>query len=78
MQAVSRHAEALDGADVAAATTHAVEPVIRLPWLPPGVHITSVCDSPADREIDDPLLPTRRARRRASRLPTVSRSPSPG
>lgn len=53
VQAVSSYAEALDGADVAAATTHAVEPVIRRSWLTPGVHITSVGYNPAGREIDD-------------------------
>jgi ornithine cyclodeaminase len=50
---VSSYAEALDGADIAAATTHAVEPVIRRSWLTPGVHITSVGYYPAGREIDD-------------------------
>ncbi|MET7986606.1 MULTISPECIES: ornithine cyclodeaminase family protein [unclassified Streptomyces] len=53
VRAVSSYAEALDGADIAAATTHAVEPVIRRPWLTPGVHITSVGYNPAGREIDD-------------------------
>ncbi|MFD5818710.1 ornithine cyclodeaminase family protein [Streptomyces sp. NPDC127038] len=54
--AVSGYAEALDGADIAAATTHAVEPVIRRPWLTPGVHITSVGFNPAGREIDDATI----------------------
>ncbi|WTR35689.1 hypothetical protein OG427_01290 [Streptomyces sp. NBC_00133] len=36
------YAEALDGADIAAAATHAVEPVVRRSWLTPGVHVTSV------------------------------------
>ncbi|KQV99373.1 ornithine cyclodeaminase family protein [Streptomyces sp. Root369] len=53
VRAVSSYAEALDGADIAAATTHAVEPVIRRSWLTPGVHITSVGYNPAGREIDD-------------------------
>ncbi|MFE4695484.1 ornithine cyclodeaminase family protein [Streptomyces sp. NPDC056738] len=53
VRAVSGYAEALEGADIAAATTHAVEPVIRRPWLTPGVHITSVGYNPAGREIDD-------------------------
>ncbi|MFE7853300.1 ornithine cyclodeaminase family protein [Streptomyces sp. NPDC057403] len=53
VQAASSYAEALDGADIAAATTHAVEPVIRRPWLTPGVHITSVGYNPSGREIDD-------------------------
>lgn len=50
---MSSYAEALDGADIAAATTHAVEPVIHRSWLTPGVHITSVGYNPAGREIDD-------------------------
>ncbi|MET8082113.1 ornithine cyclodeaminase family protein [Streptomyces sp. NPDC005303] len=53
VQAVSGYAEALDGADIAAATTHTVDPVIRRPWLTPGVHITSVGYNPVGREIDD-------------------------
>ncbi|MFG2721723.1 ornithine cyclodeaminase family protein [Streptomyces sp. NPDC048416] len=53
VQAVAGYAEALDGADIAAATTHTVEPVVRRPWLTPGVHITSVGYNPAGREIDD-------------------------
>ncbi|MFF9160988.1 hypothetical protein ACF081_12100 [Streptomyces longwoodensis] len=53
VRAVSGYAEALDGADIAAATTHAVEPVVRRPWLTPGVHITSVGYNPAGREVDD-------------------------
>ncbi|MFJ9150836.1 ornithine cyclodeaminase family protein [Streptomyces sp. NPDC102270] len=53
VRAVSSYAEALDGADIAAATTHALEPVIRRSWLTPGVHITSVGYNPAGREIDD-------------------------
>ncbi|MGX1675337.1 hypothetical protein [Streptomyces sp. NPDC055400] len=49
---MSTYAEALDGADIAAATTHSLEPVIRRPWLEPG-HITSVGYNPAGREVDD-------------------------
>ncbi|WP_328557698.1 ornithine cyclodeaminase family protein [Streptomyces sp. NBC_00358] len=56
VRAVSGYAEALDGADIAAATTHAAEPVIRRPWLTPGVHITSVGFNPAGREIDDATI----------------------
>jgi ornithine cyclodeaminase len=56
VQAVSGYAEALEGADIAAATTHAVEPVIRRAWLTPGVHITSVGYNPAGREIDDATI----------------------
>ncbi|MEU0786075.1 ornithine cyclodeaminase family protein [Streptomyces sp. NPDC006173] len=56
VRAVSGYAEALDGADIAAATTHAVEPVVRRAWLTPGVHITSVGYNPAGREIDDATI----------------------
>ncbi len=54
--AVPTYAEALDGAHIAAATTHAVEPVVRRPWLTPGVHVTSVGFNPAGREIDDATI----------------------
>ncbi|MGA5562143.1 ornithine cyclodeaminase family protein [Streptomyces platensis] len=52
-EAAATWAEALDGADIAAATTHSVEPVIRRSWLTPGVHVTSVGFNPDGREIDD-------------------------
>lgn len=52
-KAVSSYAEALEGADIACATTHAVEPVIRREWLTPGVHVTSVGYNPEGREVDD-------------------------
>jgi alanine dehydrogenase len=38
--------EALDGADVVAATTHATEPVVRREWLSDGVHVNSVGANP--------------------------------
>ncbi|MGC0376438.1 ornithine cyclodeaminase family protein [Streptomyces sp. SAI-229] len=53
VRAVADYAEALDGADIVAATTHAVEPVVRRAWITPGTHITSVGYNPAGREIDD-------------------------
>ena len=46
-------AEALEGADVVAATTHTVEPVVRLEWLSPGAHVNSVGLNPAGREVDE-------------------------
>ncbi|WP_310722969.1 ornithine cyclodeaminase family protein [Streptomyces sp. N2A] len=55
-EAVATYAQALDGADIAAATTHAVDPVVRRPWLTPGVHITSVGFNPAGREVDDATI----------------------
>lgn len=54
--AASTYAEALDGADLVAAATHALEPVIRRPWLASGVHVTSVGFNPAGREIDDATI----------------------
>jgi alanine dehydrogenase len=38
--------EALDGADVVAATTHASEPIVRREWLSAGVHVNSVGANP--------------------------------
>src|SRR6266700_2669644 len=46
-RAVPSYREALQGADIACATTHATEPVIRRSWLTPGVHVTSVGYNPA-------------------------------
>ncbi len=53
VRAASTYAEALDGADIVAAATHALEPVVRRAWLAPGVHVTSVGYNPAGREVDD-------------------------
>ncbi len=51
--ACASYEEALRGADVVAATTHAVEPVVRREWLSPGVHVNSVGLNPAGREVDE-------------------------
>jgi ornithine cyclodeaminase/alanine dehydrogenase-like protein (mu-crystallin family) len=56
VRAVSTFAEALDGADLVAAATHALEPVVRRQWLAPGVHVVSVGFNPAGREIDDETI----------------------
>ncbi|MGG7569576.1 ornithine cyclodeaminase family protein [Streptomyces sirii] len=56
VEAEPTYAQALDGADIAAATTHATDPVIRRTWLTPGVHVTSVGFNPAGREIDDATI----------------------
>ncbi|MGW1998027.1 ornithine cyclodeaminase family protein [Embleya sp. NPDC001921] len=53
VRAVADYAEALDGADIVAAVTNAVEPVVRRAWLSPGTHVTSVGFNPAGRELDD-------------------------
>jgi alanine dehydrogenase len=44
--------EAVRGADVVCATTHAKEPVVRLSWLRPGAHLNSVGLNPAGSELD--------------------------
>ncbi|MEU8990528.1 ornithine cyclodeaminase family protein [Streptomyces sp. NPDC048558] len=56
VRAVPTYVEALDGAHIAAATTHALEPVVRRPWLTPGVHVTSVGYNPDGREFDDATI----------------------
>jgi ornithine cyclodeaminase len=53
VRATPSYADALDGADIACATTHATDPVVRRRWLTPGVHVTSVGYHPAGREVDD-------------------------
>jgi ornithine cyclodeaminase len=45
--------EALAGADVACATTHALDPVVRREWLSAGTHVTSVGFDVNGREVDD-------------------------
>jgi ornithine cyclodeaminase len=52
-RAVGSYEEALRGADVVAATTHATEPVVRREWLDKGVHVNSVGLNPAGREVDE-------------------------
>jgi alanine dehydrogenase len=52
-RAVASWQEALEGADVVAATTHAVEPIVRREWLSPGVHVNSVGLNPNGREVDE-------------------------
>ena len=42
IEAVPSYRDALNGADIACATTHAADPVVRRPWLAAGVHVTSV------------------------------------
>ncbi len=44
--------DALDGADVVCATTHAAEPVMRREWLGSGTHVNSVGFNPLGREVD--------------------------
>ena len=51
-RAVDSYEEAIRGADVVAATTHATDPVVRRDWLAPGTHVNSVGLNPAGRELD--------------------------
>jgi alanine dehydrogenase len=53
VRSVESYAEALDGALIACATTHADRPVVRREWLADGVHVTSVGYNAAGRELDD-------------------------
>jgi alanine dehydrogenase len=50
--------EAVRGADVVAATTHAQEPVVRLEWLSPGTHVSSVGAPPSGSELDPAIVHT--------------------
>ena len=50
--------EAVRGADVVAATTHSQEPVVRLEWLAPGAHVSSVGSPPAGSELDPAIVHT--------------------
>jgi alanine dehydrogenase len=52
-RAVDSYEEAIRGADVVAAATHATEPVVRREWLAPGTHINSVGLNPSGRELDE-------------------------
>jgi alanine dehydrogenase len=54
--AVSSFEEAVRGADVVAATTHATEPVVLREWLAPGAHVNSVGANPAGAGEVDPAL----------------------
>jgi ornithine cyclodeaminase len=45
--------QAVDGADVVCAATHADKPVIDREWVSAGTHITSVGYNAAGREVDD-------------------------
>jgi alanine dehydrogenase len=55
-RAVDSFEEAIRGADVVAATTHAREPVVRREWLSPGAHVNSVGLNPNGREVDEQTI----------------------
>ena len=52
VRAVATYRDALVGADVACATTHSPEPVVRREWIGPGMHVNSVGLSPEGPEVD--------------------------
>jgi ornithine cyclodeaminase/alanine dehydrogenase-like protein (mu-crystallin family) len=55
--AASSFEDAVRGADVVAATTHATEPVVLREWLEPGAHVNSVGANPAGRgEVDQAIV----------------------
>jgi len=49
-------AEALAGADVVCATTHAREPLVRREWLASGAHVNSVGVHPEGGELDPEVM----------------------
>jgi alanine dehydrogenase len=56
-EAAESFEEAVRGADVIAATTHATEPVVLRDWLAPGAHVNSVGANPAGRgEVDAAIV----------------------
>jgi alanine dehydrogenase len=55
--AVGSWEEAVRGADVVAATTHATEPIVLRHWLSPGAHVNSVGANPEGRgEVDAAIV----------------------
>jgi len=48
--------DAIRGAGVVAATTHSAEPVVRLAWLAPGTHVSSVGYNAPGSELDPELV----------------------
>ena len=52
-RACSSYDGAIRGADVVAATTHSLEPVVRREWLSPGALVCSVGLNQTGREVDD-------------------------
>ena len=55
-EAAGSFEEAVRGADVVAATTHATEPVVLREWLELGAHVNSVGANPAGRGEVDPSI----------------------
>jgi ornithine cyclodeaminase/alanine dehydrogenase-like protein (mu-crystallin family) len=55
-RAVETAEEAVRGADVVCLCTNAGEPVVRLDWLAPGMHVTSVGYAPPGGELDPRVI----------------------
>src|SRR4051794_10399074 len=55
-EAAGSFEEAVRGADVVAATTHATEPIVLREWLAPGAHVNSVGANPAGNGEVDPAV----------------------
>jgi ornithine cyclodeaminase/alanine dehydrogenase-like protein (mu-crystallin family) len=56
LTAAASFEEAVRGADVVAATTHAAEPVVRREWLAEGAHVSSVGYNQAGSELDPAIV----------------------
>jgi alanine dehydrogenase len=73
--AMATFEDAVRGADVVAATTHSPEPIVRVQWVTPGTHVSSVGYSAPGSELDPALV-------RASTIVVESRessfAPPPG
>jgi ornithine cyclodeaminase/alanine dehydrogenase-like protein (mu-crystallin family) len=54
--AVDSFEDAVRGADVVCATTHSAEPIVRLEWVKPGAHVTSIGFNPEGRELAPELV----------------------
>jgi ornithine cyclodeaminase len=55
-QAYASFEDAVRGADVVAAATHSKEPVVRLEWLSPGAHVSSVGFPGEGSELDPAIV----------------------
>jgi alanine dehydrogenase len=54
--AMASYEDAVRGADVVAATTHSAEPVVRVEWVAPGTHVSSVGYNAPGSELDPALV----------------------
>jgi alanine dehydrogenase len=56
LTAAASFEQAVRGADVVAAATHATEPVVRVEWVAPGTHVSSVGYAAPASELDPELV----------------------